>query len=215
MVFSSLRSIPQATLLRGGRGREEKRKIAGRPLGEDTCRFAATERGRRLILTRHLGRRTARDAQGLIEKLNGVTAGHFQVTTNGFPPYFDAVETSPGTRVDWSQLIKLCGAANYDEHRYSPPRVIGAIAKPMRGNPDPEKISRSPVERQNLTKRMQMRRLTRLADAFWKKWEKLYAMLALYFPWYNFCRIHQTLRITPAMERGITNHVWVIRELFR
>jgi hypothetical protein len=81
------------------------------------------------------------------------------------------------------------------------------------GNPDRAKISTSHVERQNLTMRMQMRRLTRLTNAFSKKWEKLYAMLALYFVWYNFCRIHQTLRVTPAMEAGISDHVWTLHEL--
>ncbi|MGA9059997.1 MAG: IS1 family transposase [Terriglobia bacterium] len=194
-------------------GCKEKRNVNGDPLRGDAYCFVAIERNTKLVLTWHLGRRTARDAQEFIEKLNGVTAGRFQVTTDGFPPYFDAVHTSLGTRVDYSQLIKLYGSGNEDEHRYSPPRVIDAIAKPMWGNPDPERICTSHVERQNLTLRMHMRRLTRLTNAFSKKWYNLKCAFALWFAYYNFCRIHQTLRVTPVMEAGLADHVWSIEGL--
>jgi hypothetical protein len=115
--------------------------------------------------------------------------------------------------VDFAQLVKLYAANPENETRYSPAECIGCKKTPVFGNPDPSKISTSHVERQNLTMRMQMRRLTRLTNAFSKKWEKLYAMLALYFAWYNFVRVHQTLRVTPAMEAGVTDHIWTIEEM--
>jgi len=194
-------------------GCKEKRNVTGDPLRGDAYCWVAVERNTKLVLTWHLGRRTRRDALEFIEKLNQVTAGRFQITTDGFQPYFDAVHTSLGTRVDYSQLIKLYGAASEDVHRYSPPRVVDAIAKPMWGDPDPERICTSHVERQNLTLRMSMRRLTRLTNAFSKKWYNLREAFALQFAYYNFCRVHQTLRVTPAMESRITDHIWTLQEL--
>ena len=194
-------------------GCKEKRNVTGDPLRGDAYCWVAIERNTKLVLTWHLGRRTRRDALAFIEKLNQITEGRFQITTDGFQPYFDAVHTCLGTRVDYSQLIKLYGASSEDEHRYSPPRVIDAIAKPMWGNPDPERICTSHVERQNLTLRMCMRRMTRLTNAFSKKWYNLKAAFALQFAYYNLCRIHQSLRVTPAMEAQITNHAWTINEL--
>jgi hypothetical protein len=149
------------------------------------------------------------------EKIEQATDGTFQITTDGFAPYFDAIHMSLGTRVDYAQLIKVYGATEDADHRYSPPQVIEATVKPMWGNPDAERICTSHVERANLTMRMQIRRLTRLTNAFSKKWENLKAALALYFAWYNFCHIHRTLRVTPAMEAGITDHIWNVSELIR
>jgi IS1 family transposase/transposase-like protein len=192
---------------------KEKRNITGDPQKGDAYCFVAIERTTKLVLAWHLGRRTARDSQEFIEKVNQATAGHFQVTSDAFPGYFDAVHTSLGTRVDYSQLIKVYGAANDEEHRYSPPRVIDAIAKPMWGNPDPERICTSHIERQNLTLRMCMRRLTRLTNCFSKSWYNLKCAFALQFAYYNLCRVHQTLRVTPAMENNLTDHVWSLQEL--
>jgi IS1 family transposase len=217
LLENTLRSVPvqdvECDEIWGYVGCKEKRNVTGDPLRGDAYCFVAIERSSKLVLTWHLGRRTARDAQEFVEKLNGASAGQFQVTTDGFPPYFDAVHTSLGTRVDYSQLIKLYGTANDEEHRYSPPRVIDTIVKPMWGNPDLERICTSHVERQNLTLRMHMRRLTRLTNAFSKKWENLKTAFGLHFAWYNFVRIHQTLRVTPAMQAGITDHVWSFQEL--
>ncbi len=180
----------------------------------DAWTFVAIERYTKLVLAWHLGRRTERDTVAFMEKLAAATEGGFQITTDGFKPYQDAVVLSLGVQgVDFAQLVKLYSASPESETRYSPADCIGCKKVPVFGNPDPKKISTSHVERQNLTMRMQMRRLTRLTNAFSKKWEKLYAMLALYFAWYNFCRVHQTLRVTPAMEAGIAGHVWEIKEL--
>jgi transposase-like protein/IS1 family transposase len=194
-------------------GCKEKRKTSDNPkLGDAYC-FVGIERNTKLVLAWHLGRRTERDTFAFTEKLNEATGGRFQITTDGFSAYFDAVHTSLGTRVDYAQLIKVYAATTEEEHRYSPPRVIEAIAKPLWGQPDADRICTSHVERQNLTMRMQIRRLTRLTNAFSKKWENLKAALALYFAWYNFCRRHRTIRCTPAMEARITDNIWTIPEL--
>ena len=180
----------------------------------DAYTFVAIERHSKLVLAWHLGRRTERDTVAFTEKLATATEGSFQITTDGFAPYKDAVVLSLGAQgVNFAQLVKLYAANPENETRYSPAEWVGCKAVPIFGDPDRDKICTSHVERQNLTMRMQMRRLTRLTNAFSKKWEKLYAMLALYFAWYNFVRIHQTLRVTPAMEAGITDHVWTIEEM--
>ena len=110
-------------------------------------------------------------------------------------------------------LIKVYASPREGEARYSPPDVVDSVPKPILGSPDRNRICTSHVERQNLTMRMQIRRLTRLTNAFSKKWENLWAALCLHFGWYNFCRVHRTLRVTPAMEAGIADHVWELQEL--
>jgi IS1 family transposase len=194
-------------------GCKEKRNLNGDPMRGDAYCFVAIERNTKLVLSWHLGRRTARDTLAFTEKVNEATSGQFQITTDGFAPYFDAIHTCLGTRVDFAQLIKVYAAPADDEHRYSPASVVEAIAKPVWGQPDPDRICTSHIERQNLSIRMGMRRMTRLTNAFSKKWENLKAAYALWFAFYNFCRVHQTLRVTPAMEAGIASHVWTLEEL--
>jgi IS1 family transposase len=194
-------------------GCKEKRNLNGDPMRGDAYCFVAIERNTKLVLSWHLGRRTARDTMAFTEKVNEATSGQFQITTDGFAPYFDAIHTCLGTRVDFAQLIKVYAAPADDEHRYSPASVVEAIAKPVWGQPDPDRICTSHIERQNLSIRMGMRRMTRLTNAFSKKWENLKAAYALWFAFYNFCRVHQTLRVTPAMEAGIASHVWTLEEL--
>jgi transposase-like protein/IS1 family transposase len=202
----------QADEIWGFVGCKEKHNVKADPEKGDAYTFVGIERHTKLVLTWHLGRRSALDTAIFVEKLNAATAGNFQITTDGFSPYVDAILTSLGTRVSFAQLIKVY-AASPDEHRYSPPRVIEAVAKPVWGNPDPEKICTSHVERSNGTMRGQIRRLTRLTYAFSKKRKNLKAALALYFAWYNFCHRVRTLRVTPAMDAGLTDHVWTITEL--
>lgn len=180
----------------------------------DAWTFAAIERHSKLVLAWHLGRRTERDTVAFTEKLAAATDGSFQITTDGFGPCKDAAVLSLGAQgVKFAQLVKLYAATQESETRYSPAECIGCKKVPVFRNPDKRKVSTSHVEPQNLTVRMQMRRLTRLTNVFSKKWENLYAMLALYFCWHNLVRVHQSLRVTPAMEAGIADHIWTIREM--
>lgn len=195
----------------------KNRKGYGDEVGDAYC-FVAIERYTKLILAWHLGHRTTEDTEAFIEKLRLATTGKFQLSTDGWQSYPDAVSLSLGVRVSYGQVIKTYGAAHPQqspegERRYSPSRVL-EIAKVTRiGEPNPALICTSHIERQNLTMRMHIRRLTRLTNAFSKKWENLRAALALHFAYYNFCCLHRTIRCTPAMEAGITNHIWEIREL--
>jgi IS1 family transposase/transposase-like protein len=183
-------------------------------MGDAYC-FVAIERNTKLVLNFALGRRSQATTDVFIEGLRQATAPQrFQITTDGFQPYKSAITTTLSDRCDFAQLIKVYAQAPEEEQRrYSPPDVTHTERVPVMGEPDPAKICTSHVERQNLTIRMQMRRLTRLTNAFSKKWENLWSAYCLHFGWYNFCRIHQTLRVTPAMAAGIANHVWELREL--
>jgi transposase-like protein/IS1 family transposase len=179
----------------------------------DSWVFTAIERNSKLILCWHLGKRTEADTIAFTEKLAQATEGSFQVTTDGFKPYQHAIVMSLGAQhVDFAQLVKIY-AAKQDETRYSPAECIGANKVTIYGNPDMDKVSTSHVERHNLSTRMSSRRYTRLTNAFSKKWSKHHAALALWFAYYNFCRVHRTLRVTPAMEAGISDHVWELKEL--
>lgn len=198
--------------------KEKTKKRQGRDdendLG-DSYTFVGMERHTKLVLAWHLGRRTVEDTVAFTEKLAHATADHsFDIYTDGFTPYRDAIVYSLGAKkVHFAQLIKQYGRPIDDDHRYSPSEVIGVERLAIYGEPALDLVCTSHIERQNLTMRMQMRRLTRLTNGFSKKWRMLKASLALYFAYYNFCRVHKTLRVTPAMEAGLTDHVWTLKEL--
>jgi len=139
--------------------------------------------------------------------------GRPQITTDAHKPYLAAIEMAFGANVNYAQLHKVFGASGEPETRYSPGRIIGTDMKTVIGSPDYEHVSTSYVERQNLTMRMSMRRFTRLTNAHSKKLENHAAAIALYFAYYNFCRIHSTHRLTPAWEAGVADHIWSIEEL--
>jgi IS1 family transposase len=140
--------------------------------------------------------------------------GRVQITTDGHKVYLDAVENAFGADIDYAMLQKIYGAPSEEEtRRYSPAKCIGCDMKTVSGNPDPKHVSTSFVERQNLTMRMSMRRFTRLTNGFSKKIDNHRHMVALHYMFYNFCRVHQTLRCTPAMEAGLTDYVWTIKDL--
>jgi IS1 family transposase len=182
-------------------------------LGDAYC-FIAIERDTKLILAWHLGHRTEADTIVFTEKLAYATRGNFQISTDGFRPYQHAVVLSLGAQhVDFAQIVKVYAASREGEQRYSPAEVVDCVKTAIFGNPNPARICTSHIERQNLTVRMSMRRMTRLTNAFSKKWMNHKAAYALYFAHYNFCRVHTTLRVTPAMESGITDHVWNLAEL--
>jgi IS1 family transposase len=172
--------------------------------------FVAMDAETKLVPLFTVGKRTVFTAfQFMTElqtKLNG--NGRIQLTTDGFKPYIEAVEYAFGADIDYAQLIKLYAGENPGPGRYSPPRVSELVTKKINGSPDPKHISTSYIERQNLTMRMQMRRFTRLTNGFSKKLDNLKAAIALHFAHYNFMRVHGSLRVTPAMQAGITDHVW-------
>lgn len=180
----------------------------------DTWTWIAIDADTKLIPSWHVGLRDANAAYAFIHDLKGRLANRVQLTSDGHRPYLNAVEDAFGADIDFSMLIKLYGReTGKGEVRYSPPVCIGARRRKIIGNPDRNLISTSFVERQNLTLRMTNRRFTRLTNAFSKKIENHKHMMAIYAMNYNFCRIHQTLRVTPAMESGIANHVWTIEEI--
>ena len=169
----------------------------------------------KLIPTFVVGKRTGQTALQFLIALQKQLAqgGRIQLTTDGLLAYRDAVDLTFGSHVDYAQAVKVYASVDAGDGRYSPPRVSEVVKTVIMGNPAPEHISTSSVERQNLTMRMAMRRFTRLTNAFSKKLANLKAALALHFAHYNFVRLHRTLRVTPAMEAGITNHVWGWEEL--
>jgi transposase InsO family protein len=149
-----------------------------------------------------------------IEGLRAATAPQrSQITTDGFGPYVPAITTTLSDRCDFAQLIKVYARPCEGEARYSPADVVEALPKPIMGDPDRAEICTSHVERRNLTIRMQMRRMTRLTNAFSKKWDNLWSAYRLHFAYYNFFRIHRSLRATPAMEARIADHVWELKGL--
>ena len=177
--------------------------------------FAALDAETKLVICYAIGKRTKKTTQTLIGDLSERVTDRVQLTTDGFRFYIDAIERSFGSDVDFAQLVKLYG--DYGQHdaeaKYSPSPIIETIVKVHQGNPDEDHISTSYVERQNLTMRMMMRRFTRLTNAFSKTAANLKAAVALHFAYYNFVRVHQTLRVTPAMEAGLSDHVWSVAEL--
>jgi IS1 family transposase len=168
----------------------------------------------KLVPCWYIGDRNAWAAQNFMHDLAKRLKNRVQLTTDGHRVYLTAVEVAFGRDVDYAMLVKLYGNDNRgDEARYSPAECIGCRETALIGNPDPKHISTSYAERQNLTMRMKMRRFTRLTNAFSKKLDNHRWAIALYFMHYNFCRVHQTLRVTPAMEAGITDHIWTLEEV--
>jgi IS1 family transposase len=168
----------------------------------------------KLILSYLCGGRDADWATQFMEDLASRLATRIQITTDGLKAYAVAVEGAFGMDVDYAMLIKLYGApSDRPDTRYSPAQCIGIRTGVLSGSPDPQHISTSYVERMNLNIRMGLRRFTRLTNAFSKKFENHCHAAAIYFAYYNFCRVHQTRRVTPAMETGLTDHIWSLEEL--
>jgi len=155
-----------------------------------------------------IGDRSAQAAYEFMKDLSGRLASRVQLTTDGHNAYLNAVEGAFGSGVDYAMLVKIYGESSESEKRYSPAECIGCERKNVTGSPDPKHISTSFVERQNLTMRMHMRRFTRLTNGFSKKLENHIAAVSLHFMYYNFVKIHSTIRMTPAMAAGVTDHLW-------
>ncbi len=160
-----------------------------------------------------VGNRDSYTAYLFIQDLASRLKHRVQLTTDGLKIYLEAIEGAFGADIDYAMLIKIYGSDSEGEKRYSPAKIISAEDKAIMGNPDPKHISTSYAERQNLTMRMSMRRFTRLTNGFSKKVENLAHAVSLHFMYYNFARIHRTLRVTPAMEAGISDHVWELEEI--
>jgi len=180
----------------------------------DVWTWVAIDADTKLIASYLVGGRSASYARKFIDDLASRLAHRIQLTTDGHKAYLTAVESAFGAEVDYAMLDKIYSApSNKGATRYSPAECCGTRKIKVKGNPDMAQFSTSFVERQNLTMRMSMRRMTRLTNAFSKKIENQAYAVALHFMHYNFCRIHQTLRVTPAMEVGIADHVWSLEEI--
>ncbi len=198
-VYSKQKNVPQ-----------EKRGQFGYG---DVWTWTAIDADTKLIPCWHVGRRDADAAYSFMTDLASRLTNRVQLTTDGHHAYLQAVDYAFARDIDYAQLVKQYGTAVEAEKRYSPPVCVGAERHVVRGQPDPEEISTSYVERQNLSMRMGMRRFTRLTNAFSKKVENHMHAISIYFMHYNFVRIHQTLRCTPAMEAGVTDRLWNLEDM--
>ena len=179
----------------------------------DVWTWTALDADTKLIVSFYVGDRSGESAMVLMDDLRARLANRVQLTTDGHKAYLEAVEGAFGADVDFAQLVKLYGPTITAPGRYSPAECIGAKKVRREGNPDIAHVSTSYVERQNLTMRMSMRRFTRLTNGFSKKLDNHIHALALYFAFYNFCRIHKTLRMSPAMAAGITDTLWSLEDI--
>lgn len=182
----------------------------------DVWTWTALDPDSKLMVAYAIGDRDAATAREFMFDLAGRLANRVQLTTDGFGAYLKAVGDAFAADVDYARLIKLFGepkGVTSPERKYSPGVCTGIIKEPVFGKPDLAKVSTSHVERQNLNMRMGMRRFTRLTNGFSKKVESHAAMVAVYTAFYNFCRVHKTLRVTPAMQAGLTDHIWTMEEL--
>ncbi len=187
---------------------DDNREIVG-----DQYVFVAMDSESKLIPTFYVGKRNAASTWHFVQDLKTRLANRVQLTTDGWRPYLPAIEDAFGASIDSAMLIKTYRETVGAEKRYSPDDIVSALPIPVSGDPQPHLISTSHIERQNLTIRMQLRRFTRLTNAFSKKLDNLKAACALHFAHYNFCRVHQTLRVTPAMAAGVVPEIWPLDSL--
>ena len=199
-------------------GKKQRRlteaEAVNRSIGDQYV-FVSLDADTKLIPNYTIGKRDLRTTFEFIFDLQERLTERVQLTTDGFKPYWGAIEQAFGSDIDYASLIKKYAAVHPGPGRYSPPKVSGVVPSIHTGKPDINKISTSFIERQNLTMRMQMRRFTRLTNAFSKKLDNLKAALALHFAYYNFVRIHKSLRMTPAMAAGLESRLWSLEELIK
>ena len=179
----------------------------------DVYTWTGIDADTKLMVSYMVGKRDAEYAALFMDDLASRLSNRVQLTTDGHRPYLEAVENAFHGDIDYARLVKIYGDNNESTRRYSLTEFVSAEKKVVAGDPDIKHISTSFVERQNLTMRMSMRRFTRLTNAFSKKVENLEHAVALHFMYCNFGRIHKTLRVTPAMEAGVSDHVWSLEEI--
>ncbi|QYK47376.1 MAG: DDE-type integrase/transposase/recombinase [Phycisphaeraceae bacterium] len=188
-------------------------RMRGTPGVGDVWTWTALDSTSKFMCGWFVGNRDAECAAAFMQDLAGRLGNRVQLTTDGYKVYERAVQDAFGWQVDYAMLVKQYGEPRDGQARYSPAECIGTHKIPISGRPINGYISTSHVERSNLTMRMGMRRFTRLTNGFSKKFANLRASVAIHFMHYNFCRVHKTLRVTPAMEIGIADHVWELEEL--
>jgi IS1 family transposase len=179
----------------------------------DVWTFVALDADSKLIPAYRVGKRDATTARAFVADLSSRLTNRVQLSSDSLASYVEAVEAGFGSAVDYGQIVKSFEAEAVGPGRYSPPHVVSATRFPIMGRPDPRHISTSFIERSNLSARMSVRRLTRLTNGFSKKLENFEAAMHLWFAYYNFVRIHRTLRVTPAMAAGVTDHLWTVQEI--
>ena len=181
----------------------------------DIWTWTALDADSKLIISYQVGGRDGGYAHEFMQDVASRLANRVQLTTDGLRAYLDAVEDAFGSAIDYAMLVKIYGETPHPAGRYSPAECIGAEQRRVEGRPDPAHVSTSYIERQNLTMRMQMRRFTRLTNAFSKKAENHYHMVCLYTVWYNFVKMHKTLRCTPAMAAGLSPTLWTLDDIVK
>jgi len=180
----------------------------------DVWTFVALDPETKLVPTFHVGNRDWEDTNTFVHDLSSRMKNRIQLSSDGMNQYLDTVEDAFGTDVDYGQIVKIYGGVDTEnQRRYSPPPVTAISKKVVCGEPDLETVSTSHVERQNLSVRMRNRRLTRLTNAFSKKLENFRASMGLTYCYYNYCKMHRTIRCTPAMAAGVSNRIWSVRDL--
>lgn len=183
----------------------------------DVWTWTALDSDSKLIISWLVGGRDGEYALAFMDDVKDRLANRVQLTTDGHRAYLNAVEEAFGADIDYAMLVKQYGepegSKRSPEHRYSPAVCTGATKNRIEGNPDPEHVSTSHIERANLTMRMANRRFTRLTNAFSKKFENHVHMVALYTVWYNFIRVHKTLKMSPAMAAGVSSTLWSMDDL--
>jgi len=181
----------------------------------DVWTWIAIDADTKLVPCFVIGQRDPDTARQFMEDLAQRLANRIQLTSDGLKCYLNAVKAAFGNDIDYAMLVKIYGETSEGQKRYSPAECVGCKQRRIKGRPDPEHISTSYVERQNLTVRMHMRRFTRLTNAFSKKVENHVASLAIHYMHYNFVRIHQSLRVTPAMAAGVTSRLWAVEDIVK
>jgi IS1 family transposase len=199
----------------GARAKNAKAELKAAGRAGDAWLWIATDADTKLVPSWFVGSREADSAIIFMEDLASRLANRVQLTTDGHRPYFEAVEGAFGADIDYAMLVKIYGAPDTrtPERRYAPAECIGCTKQRVQGEPDPKYVSTSFAERNNLNVRMHSRRMTRLTNAFSKKMENHAHAMALHFLYYNFVRIHQTLRTTPAMAAGVTKRLWEMKDV--
>lgn len=193
------------------------KKATAAPEGAgDVWTWTGIDADTKLAVSWYVGDRDLEAARVFIGDLASRLANRIQLTSDGHGAYLQAVEEAFGGEVDYAQLVKIYGKPPYEkgvERRYTPPECVGIKKRPVSGQPAFRQISTSYVERSNLTMRMGIRRFTRLTNGFSKKVENHAFAVSMHFMWYNFGRVHKTLRVTPAMAAGVADHVWTLEEI--